>query len=69
MKLPTDTVVATDKLTHCLLLPQARGDKSAFLAKAGYTLENANQLLLDLRVQILSLDAVEPESNKFASQQ
>lgn len=65
MKLPADTFIATDKLTRYLLLPQARGDKSAFLAKAGYTLENANQLLLDLRVQILPLEAVEREANKF----
>jgi hypothetical protein len=54
-----------DKLSRYLLLPQARGDKSAFLAKAGYTLETAGQLLRDLRSQILCLDAVEQEVNKF----
>lgn len=46
-------------------MPQARGDKSAFLARAGYTLENADQLLRDLRTQILPLEAVALESNKF----
>ena len=40
-------------------------DKSAFLARAGYTLENADQLLRDLRTQILPLEAVALESNKF----
>lgn len=65
MKLPTDTVIATDKLTHYLLVPQARGDKSAFLAGAGYTRNNADQLLRDLRGQILPLDAIVLESNKF----
>ncbi|TAJ26049.1 MAG: hypothetical protein EPO64_07005 [Nitrospirae bacterium] len=65
MKLPTDTVIATDKLTRYLLVPQARGDKSAFLAGAGYTMENADQLLRDLRAQILPLEAVVLESNKF----
>jgi hypothetical protein len=65
MRLPADTTIAADKLTRYLLLPQARGDKSAFLAKAGYTLENAGQLERDLRTQILPLDAMALESNKF----
>jgi len=65
MKLPADTTIAKDKLTGYLLLSQARGDKSAFLARAGYTLENADLLLRDLRSQVLSLEAVALESNKF----
>lgn len=65
MRLPADAIIASNKLTRYLLLPQARGDKSAFLAKAGYTLENADRLARDLRAQILPLDAVELESNKF----
>jgi len=40
VKLPSNTIIATDKFTRYLLVPQARGDKSAFLAGAGYTLEN-----------------------------
>ena len=65
MKLPTAAIIATDKLTRYLLVPQARGDKSAFLAGAGYTKENADRLLRDLRAQILPLEAVVLESNKF----
>ncbi|MBI4401137.1 MAG: hypothetical protein HY581_05860 [Nitrospirae bacterium] len=65
MKLPTNAVIAMDKLARYLLAPQARGDKSAFLAGAGYTRENADQLLRDLRAQILPLEAVVLESNKF----
>ena len=65
MRLPADTTIAEDKLTRYLLLPQARGDKSAFLAKAGYTLETADHLLRDLRTQILPLHAMALESNKF----
>ena len=64
-KLPQDTTIAEDKLTRYLLLPQARGDKSTFLARAGYTRENADQLLRDLRTQILPLEAVALESNTF----
>jgi hypothetical protein len=41
------------------------GDKSAFLRAAGYTLDNADRLLDDLRSQILPLDAIPLESRKF----
>lgn len=49
MKLPADTFIATEKLTHYLLVRQMRADKSQFLLKAGYSLANADQLLADLR--------------------
>lgn len=65
MKLPADTIIAKDKLTRYLLLPQARGDKSAFLARAGYRLEKADQLLKGLRTQILPGEAIALESNNF----
>ena len=65
MKLSKDSIIARDKIAHYLLVPQARGDKSAFLAQAGYTLENAELLLRDLRLQILPLDTQLLESNQF----
>ncbi len=65
MKLPADAIIAEDKLVRYLLLPQVRGDKSAFLSQAGYTLGNADLLLRDLRTQILPANAVPLESNKF----
>jgi hypothetical protein len=65
VKLPPDAIIARDKLTHYLLVPQLRGDKSAFLAGGGYALHNVDQLLHDLRRQILTLDAVPLESGKF----
>jgi hypothetical protein len=73
MKLPSDAFIATEKLTHYLLVRQARADKSKFLAKAGYNPANADQLLADLRRQILPLDATQPKqtsseiSLKFAA--
>lgn len=65
MRLPPDATIAEDKLTLYLLLPQTRGDKSAFLAQAGYGRENAGHLLRDLRAQILPLEAQRLESNRF----
>jgi hypothetical protein len=49
MRLPADAIIAAEKVTRYLLVSQTRGDKSAFLARGGYTIENADQLLHDLR--------------------
>lgn len=65
MRLPLDTAIAEEKLTRYLLLPQARGDKSAFLAQAGYRQETASHLLRDLRTQLLPLEAQRLEPNAF----
>ena len=48
MKLSADAIIAAEKVTRYLLVSQTRGDKSAFLARGGYTIENADQLLHDL---------------------
>ena len=57
MKLPDDAIIAPKKLTHFLLAWREENDKSGFLAKAGYAVENAKQLETDLRSQLLPLDA------------
>ncbi len=63
-KPPANASIPLEKIKHYLLVPQARGDKSGFLTLAGYTAEHADQLLRDLRAQLL-LDAVPTKSNKF----
>jgi hypothetical protein len=65
VKLPADSLVPLDKLTRYLLVPQARADKSAFLARAGYTLQNPDALRLVLSRQILPLDAAPAGRNQF----
>lgn len=65
MKLPHESEIAPEKLMRYLLVPQARGDKSGWLARGGYTLANADRLLDDLRTQILPLEAVALQSNRF----
>ncbi len=57
MKLPADAVISAQKLKGYLLTELPRGDKSRFLAEAGYTTGNAELLERDLRGQILSGDA------------
>jgi hypothetical protein len=65
VKLPEDSNIAAEKLTRYLLVPQARGDKSAYLALAGYTLDNFTTLLTDLRAQILNQDATPLETTSY----
>ena len=65
MKLPADAIIVAEKVTRYLLVRQTRGDKSAFLARGGYTLENADQLLDDLRIQLLPVDATPLHSTEF----
>jgi len=57
MKLPADAVISVEKLEGYLLTELPRGDKSRFLAEAGYTKVNADVLERDLRGQILTCDA------------
>jgi Domain of unknown function (DUF6883) len=57
MKLPEDTAIARTKLDEYLLRHRDEDDKSGFLALAGYTLDNADRLMHDIRTQLLPLDA------------
>jgi hypothetical protein len=58
MKLPADAHIAPGKLSRYLLVKRSVGDKSEFLKRAGYTLQNAQRLERDIRTQILTKDAV-----------
>ena len=63
--LPQHAIIAEEKLTKYLLVPLPKDDKSKFLARAGYTLENWQQLELDLRAQVLTQPAEEIETTRY----
>lgn len=63
--LDPNAVIATAKLTGYLLVPLAKDDKSQFLAQAGYTIENWQQLERDLREQILCLEALPTAQTQY----
>jgi len=65
MKLPEDSTIAPEKVSGYLLVKQPLGDKSAFLALAGYLPGNADQLLRDLKAQALAADAIPMGTNEF----
>ncbi|MEH2044318.1 DUF6883 domain-containing protein [Nostoc sp.] len=63
--LPQDTIIAEEKLTKYLLVPLPKDDKSKFLARAGYTLDNWQQLERDLRAQVLTQPAEAIETTRY----
>lgn len=65
MKLSQNAIIAREKLTNYLLVHKKRNDKSAWLTKARYTLDNWEILEIDLRNQILPQNAVETEKTAF----
>ncbi len=65
MKLPADAEITSEKLTNYLLVKRPVGDKSVFLKRAGYGLDNWRRLEQDIREQILSKDAVSIEKTSY----
>jgi hypothetical protein len=65
MRLSENTLISPEKLTDYLLVFKKRNDKSQWLSKIGYTIENWKVLEYDLRKQILTLDVVPIEKTEY----
>ena len=65
MKLPLSAIITEEKIKEYLLSFRKRNDKSKWLSKVGYKLEDWQRLAEDLRTQLLSLDAVIMEETKY----
>lgn len=65
MKLPGDAIIASRKITEYLLQWRPEDDKSGFLAQAGYTLEVSERLMMDIREQLLPLEAEFVENTEY----
>lgn len=65
VRLNQNAVFAEEKFTKYLLVKLPKNDKSKFLALAGYTLENWQQLVQDIRIQILPLEAFPTINTEF----
>ncbi len=63
--LPKDSIINSSKLTEYLLVQLPKDDKSKFLAQAGYTLENWQQLEQDLRTPVLTQPAEPIETTPY----
>mgnify|MGYP001267654704 CR=1 FL=1 len=58
MKIPIDAVIPPPKLNQYLLVFHEQDDKSLFLAQAGFTQDNPNQLEAAIRQLIMTYEAV-----------
>lgn len=67
MRIPTDAVIEERKLTHYLLAPRPWDDKSAFLAQAGFVLQNWDSLLAALRRLTENAQAVEDRADEYGT--
>lgn len=65
MRIPIDAEISVDKIRNYLLLKRDVGDKSKFLLQAGYSIENYDTLIRDLRNQFLPLEATYDEETVF----
>jgi hypothetical protein len=53
-----EIIIESAKITHYLLVPKEKNDKSKFLNDLGYTLENWQELEEDIRRIVLENEAV-----------
>jgi hypothetical protein len=65
VRLPINAVIAPEKLNRYLLAWKPRDDKSQWLAQAGYVIANWPLLEQDIRDQLLPLEAIEIENNRY----
>jgi hypothetical protein len=65
LKIPEDSIVPEAKLTRYLLIERSRNDKSKFLAQAGFTQENPDELLAALRQLSRSCNATADRTDQY----
>jgi hypothetical protein len=67
VKIPIDAAIPAEKLTHYLLVPKLKDDKSKFLAQAGFTQDNPDDLLTTIRQLIQENEAVLDNTNEYGT--
>lgn len=65
MQVPKDAIIPNEKITRYLLVLQARNDKSKFLARAGFTLKNPEELINAIRLLVEKEEAIEDRRNEY----
>ncbi|MGI8499777.1 MAG: DUF6883 domain-containing protein [Hassallia sp.] len=67
MQIPDNSIIPEDKITRYLLVPRIKDDKSKFLAQAGFTQENTEELLTAIRQLAATNEAVEDNTNEYGT--
>lgn len=58
VKIPPEATIAPEKLTHYLLIARPKNDKSGYLARAGFSIQNPDALESAIRQLISEQEAV-----------
>jgi hypothetical protein len=68
MKLPVDDlIIQREKLTNYLLVLQSKNDKSRFLAQAGFTLDNPDDLENAIRELVRDNEAIQDRIDEYGT--
>ena len=67
VKIPHDSIVPFEKLTHYLLVAKVRNDKSKYLAQAGFTQENPETLREAIRFLTRTAEAAPEKTTEYGT--
>lgn len=67
MKIPSDAVIPHEKITAYLLVWKAKNDKSKFLAQAGFTQDNPDDLEAAIRQLIRENEAEQDREDEYGT--
>ena len=68
MRIPSaEAVIPKEKLTHYLLLPREEDDKSKFLARAGFNVDNPDELEKAIRGILQENEAIPDRRNEYGT--
>ena len=67
MRIPENAIIPESKLTEYLLVYRRKSDKSQFLAQAGFTQDDPNELALAIRDLIAENEAVIDRHNEYGT--
>ena len=67
MKIPNNAIIPDAKLTKYLLVFRERDDKSKFLAQAGFTLDNPEELKGAIRQLVDTIEAIKDTTNEYGT--
>ncbi len=67
MKIPENAIIPSEKFSRYLLVKREFDDKSLFLGKAGYTLENCDDLIAHIQVLISHNEAIKERTDEYGT--
>ncbi|NJL62815.1 MAG: hypothetical protein HC903_14510 [Methylacidiphilales bacterium] len=65
MRIQDTAIIPEEKITRYLLVPRIKDDKSKFLAQAGFTQDNPEELLKAIKQLVMTTEAVKDSKNEY----